>query len=1422
MSPNSDLPFITVSNSDGLATAISTLSAGAGGTIQVENAGEAYSISKYLAGSASGTIHIVAADPGDPPVFDTIKLVQAQNISFEGLNFDNTEMTSGKTLQILDSSGISFADNVFTGSATGFYSGDGTTEKGSSLAIVQDSDGVSFTDNQISKYFQGVAILETTDVTFTGNSISQMTGDGLRLSGVQNMLIEGNAFQDFYGSVNSANHDDMIQVWSASYNTLITQDLTIRDNLFDSSGGAATQTIFIKNETYPTTGEKYQNITIEGNTIYNGHQHGVTVYDADGVTISDNTLLWNPDAGMVATADSDPQSSAPSISLYDVSNATVADNVTGGLSLNDSEAVNSGNTILSYYDKTSDTYIEKVLPTLTGIDGLQLYDYAGQAAEKNLLLSVNFDGGIADASSFESTVTSSGSNTSVAGVEGDGFHLDGSSKVIVDRFDKQLQSLDTFTIAIDLNRDEGSTGNFLDMAGSLTARVTADGALQFTMSPEGNVFTATTAAGLITAGDWHPVAITYDGAELTLYVDGVAQAQVAASGIVDGNSAQNFIVGNTWHDSLTGTVDNLTILHSALSADQVAAGGSTALAGDTSADTATTDAATSDAGATTTADNATIDATTSDAGATTPVDTATTGAASSGAVTTTTTGTATDLPFITVSNSDGLATAISTLSAGAGGTIQVENAGEAYSISKYLAGSASGTIHIVAADPGDPPVFDTIKLVQAQNISFEGLNFDNTEMTSGKTLQILDSSGISFADNVFTGSATGFYSGDGTTEKGSSLAIVQDSDGVSFTDNQISKYFQGVAILETTDVTFTGNSISQMTGDGLRLSGVQNMLIEGNAFQDFYGSVNSANHDDMIQVWSASYNTLITQDLTIRDNLFDSSGGAATQTIFIKNETYPTTGEKYQNITIEGNTIYNGHQHGVTVYDADGVTISDNTLLWNPDAGMVATADSDPQSSAPSISLYDVSNATVADNVTGGLSLNDSEAVNSGNTILSYYDKTSDTYIEKVLPTLTGIDGLQLYDYAGQAAEKNLLLSVNFDGGIADASSFESTVTSSGSNTSVAGVEGDGFHLDGSSKVIVDRFDKQLQSLDTFTIAIDLNRDEGSTGNFLDMAGSLTARVTADGALQFTMSPEGNVFTATTAAGLITAGDWHPVAITYDGAELTLYVDGVAQAQVAASGIVDGNSAQNFIVGNTWHDSLTGTVDNLTILHSALSADQVAAGGSTALAGDTSADTATTDAATSDAGATTTADNATDMTVLFSTDFSTGVQDMSGHDTVSTASGDGLVADGYEGAGYHLSADSGLTVQPQGQNGSFALDFALHTDTATGAGQVVDLGDGFSVVVDSDGALQVLADTGSGSEAVVTTAAAVTDGNWHEVALLYDAAHHQLSVSVDHADPVSATVVDDGSSLHLDFGGTHDSLSATIDDLSLGSLVPGF
>jgi len=358
-----DSVVVLVSSNTELRDALGALSAGAGGTILLDAAGGPYDIGASGQGHPTHTITIASADPDDPAVVQRILAVNSQNLTFSDLMVDSSQVFQDRKphltdLDVYNSSNITVQNSHFQSVAEGFFdrTGEGYVH-GETLGKVRESEGFSFLGNTVSNYTWGLLIQESDDTVISGNSFSKIQMDGLRMVGVQTILVEDNSFTDWLGSTYAVNHDDMIQIWSAGARQ-VTENVTIRGNLLMAGDNAATQSIFIRNEIHSGDENAYRNIVIEDNTIHNGHTHGISVGGTIGLRIANNTVLYNDQVGIQRNADSAPGSSVPTIRVDSSKDVTVENNIAGGYTLFGNASVN--NATVEYSNAASDSYVGKV------------------------------------------------------------------------------------------------------------------------------------------------------------------------------------------------------------------------------------------------------------------------------------------------------------------------------------------------------------------------------------------------------------------------------------------------------------------------------------------------------------------------------------------------------------------------------------------------------------------------------------------------------------------------------------------------------------------------------------------------------------------------------------------------------------------------------------------------------------------------------------------------------------------------------------------------------------------------------------------------------------------------------------------------------------------------------------------------------
>ncbi|WP_210402122.1 PKD domain-containing protein [Pseudotabrizicola formosa] len=248
-------------------------------------------------------VTIAAADPGNPPVVSGLKVHGATDVHFQNILFDYTYQDGQpgwyKPFLVSSSESISFTGCTFDGDvARGLSAADDGYPTGFGLNVT-GTNGITVNDCEVRGFYRGLVIGNGDDVHVTNNDIHSVRMDGMNFAAVQGVLIEGNHIHDFLRSLDSDDHSDMIQFWTSG-TTRPSTDIIIRDNILDIGDGHFTQSILMRNELVDKglAGEEmfYQNVTIEGNIIVNGHLHGITVGETAGLIITNNTVLHDDGA----------------------------------------------------------------------------------------------------------------------------------------------------------------------------------------------------------------------------------------------------------------------------------------------------------------------------------------------------------------------------------------------------------------------------------------------------------------------------------------------------------------------------------------------------------------------------------------------------------------------------------------------------------------------------------------------------------------------------------------------------------------------------------------------------------------------------------------------------------------------------------------------------------------------------------------------------------------------------------------------------------------------------------------------------------------------------------------------------------------------------------------------------------------------
>ncbi len=348
---------VFVSNSSELNAAIKSLAASGGGTVKVDPNGGPYDLSVSGVGSAGSPV-LVQSSGSAAPLFESMTFTNSSYIAVDGVNLDTSYMTSRSQyeddLRIDNSSHIEIVNSTFTGSAKGYLSEATSSDvQGTVGANVFDSDNITLSGNTFSNYYFVVKMVDTTEIDFTGNEITQWQGDAFHGGGIQDVLIADNYMHDPLGSTQTMTHSDFIQIRMVATD-LENRNIEIANNLLDTEGGPAAQGIHMG--TGGSDGTNY-NISIHDNVIITGLPRGISVGGADGLDVYDNTLLWDKESWVEASAGADKNSWDPRI-LVSGRDVDVSGNIATWIRVNGTQTDEGGYQI-QYKNAGADNYADK-------------------------------------------------------------------------------------------------------------------------------------------------------------------------------------------------------------------------------------------------------------------------------------------------------------------------------------------------------------------------------------------------------------------------------------------------------------------------------------------------------------------------------------------------------------------------------------------------------------------------------------------------------------------------------------------------------------------------------------------------------------------------------------------------------------------------------------------------------------------------------------------------------------------------------------------------------------------------------------------------------------------------------------------------------------------------------------------------------
>jgi len=181
-------------------------------------------------------------------------------------------------------------------------------------------------------------------------------------------------------------------------------------------------------------------------------------------------------------------------------------------------------------------------------------------ADLDLRVCLRFDGTTTDGSSYGNDVVAAGTSF---GTDRNGGGALVTTTGTATAAPSASLDLSTFTIRLWINASSiptsGARAGLFDSSGRYRMFLESDGAIRCAISP-GGTFQVVTASNLIPEGVWTRVACTYDGATMSIYVDGQLRGSALLNATVP-SAGTGFVVGHNSPsgENFQGAIDELEV-----------------------------------------------------------------------------------------------------------------------------------------------------------------------------------------------------------------------------------------------------------------------------------------------------------------------------------------------------------------------------------------------------------------------------------------------------------------------------------------------------------------------------------------------------------------------------------------------------------------------------------------------------------------------------------------------------------------------------------------------------------------------------------------------------------------------------------------------------------------------------------------------
>ncbi len=220
----------------------------------------------------SGNVHITSADQSNEAMLTSMTLTGCSGLSIDHLNVA-IPATNGSNYAVTlgGDTNVSLSDMSISGPSGGGV-------------LIRNSSGITVTHSDLGNLGVGMSIVDNSNITVSGNSVHDITGDGIDSVAVTNEVLSGNTFADFYTP--DGVHPDAMQFWGDS--TGGCSNVLVEDNVLTRGNGNQYQGVFIQG------GDHFE---IVGNALVGLAANGVVLGGVVTGLVTGNFVEGFPDTG---------------------------------------------------------------------------------------------------------------------------------------------------------------------------------------------------------------------------------------------------------------------------------------------------------------------------------------------------------------------------------------------------------------------------------------------------------------------------------------------------------------------------------------------------------------------------------------------------------------------------------------------------------------------------------------------------------------------------------------------------------------------------------------------------------------------------------------------------------------------------------------------------------------------------------------------------------------------------------------------------------------------------------------------------------------------------------------------------------------------------------------------------------------------